>query len=144
VTVSLEALRLALADNLSTLDGVQVSPYLLANPTPPAIMIYPGEITWDLAARRGLDMWRFTVQAIVGSNTDQGAQMLLDQLLDPNGTNSLKTAIETADTGSLTYLGGIAGDVSAISTTGYKVYIREQGGPVLGAEWTVQVLAAGN
>lgn len=138
MTVTVEALRQGLADNMGPL-GIQVSPYMLSNPTPPAIQIYPALIDYDLALQRGLDKWMFTVQAFVGMVSDLGAQQRLDQLIDPKGSGSLKQAVE-----SDIYLGGIAADVSALTCSGYRVYQRDQGGPVLGAEWAVQVYAAGN
>jgi hypothetical protein len=140
MTATLTGLRQALAANLARLgDDIQVSAYMLASPTPPTIHLYPSEVTYDLAARRGLDMWFFTVQAFVGATSDIGAQKRLDGYIDPKGSQSVKQAIE-----SDSYLAGQAGDVTALSCSGYRIYTREGGPPVLGAEWRIQVLAAGN
>jgi len=139
MTATLTTIRQGLAANLSTLTGIQVSAYMLSAPTPPTIHLYPAQITYDLAARRGLDQWDFTVQAFVGDTADQGAQVALDAFIAPSGAQSVKAKLESDGT-----LGGIAGDVSAITCSGYRIYTREGGPPVLGAEWTVRVLAAGN
>jgi hypothetical protein len=145
MTATLTTIRQGLAANLSTLTGIQVSAYMLAQPTPPTIHLYPAQVTYDLAAARGLDQWDFTVQAFVGDTADQGAQVALDAFIAPSGAQSVKRALEVPDGGSpRTYLGGIAGDVSALTCSGYRIYTRPGSPSVLGAEWTVRVLAAGN
>src|SRR4029077_10195860 len=126
--------RQGLAANLSTLQGIQVSPYMLANATPPTVHLYPGgaagDITYDLAFQRGLDNWPFTVQAFVGLTSDIGAQALLDTFIAPSGSQSIKTVLESDST-----LGGLVNDVTVVSCTGYRIYRRDGAAPVLGAEW---------
>jgi hypothetical protein len=138
MAATLTAIREGIAANLAALDGVQVSAYMLASPTLPGIQVFPASIEYDLAMRRGLDKWMLTVRAYVGLSTDQGAQMKLDQYLAPSGVLSVKQAIESDST-----LGGTVGDVQVVSSGGYQVYARQDGDPVLGAEWTVEVLATG-
>jgi hypothetical protein len=129
-------IREGLATNLATISGFQVSAYVLANPTPPAIQIMPGDITYDLALRRGLDEITMTVQAFVAFTADIGSQAKLDELLEPTGADSLKTAVEADRT-----LGGLVGDVHVLDASGYRV-AQGTNGPVLMCEWTVQVLAS--
>jgi hypothetical protein len=138
MAVTLTQIREGIAANLAVLDGCQVSAYMLSNPTPPTIHVYPAEIDYDLAMGRGLDKWTFTVQAFVALSTDIGAQVKLDAFLAPSGSQSVKAAIEADGT-----LGGIVADTTVVSCTGYRVYARDGGGPVLGAEWQVDVLASG-
>jgi hypothetical protein len=66
MAVTLTQIREGIAANLAVLDGCQVSAYMLSNPTPPAVHVYPAEVDYDLAMGRGLDQWTFTVQAFVG------------------------------------------------------------------------------
>lgn len=140
---TLTQIRQGLAANLSALQGIQVSAYMLASATPPSAHIYPGgaagAITYDLAFQRGLDLWPFTVQAFVGLTSDIGAQVLLDTFIAPSGTQSVKTVLQSDRT-----LGGLVDDVQVVTCTGYHVYRREGAAPVLGAEWHVTVYASGS
>src|SRR4051794_6804851 len=95
---SLTEIREALAANLDTLPELQVSPYLLSNPTPPSAEVQPGVTDYDLAGSRGLDRWRFTVRVFVGMTTDIGAQKRLDRMLASSGTESVKQALESDST----------------------------------------------
>jgi hypothetical protein len=147
---SLTDIRLGLAANLAVLNqatGIQVLPYLIANPTPPTVLLFPvaSENTrYDLAMGRGLDQWDFAVQAFVGATTDIGAQATLDKFIASSGPLSIKAALEKKDgpNGEVT-LGGLVSDVNVTTCTGYRIYLREGGGAVLGAEWTVEVWATG-
>lgn len=139
MSVTLAEIREGIAANLAVLTGCQVSAYMLSNPTPPTIHVYPTDVEYDLAMGRGLDKWKLTVQAFVGLSTDIGAQAKLDEFLAPSGSQSVKAAIEADRT-----LGGSVADATAVSCTGYRVYVREGGGPVLGAEWLVEVRVSGN
>jgi hypothetical protein len=138
----LTTMRTGLAANLSTLTGIQVSPYMLANPTPPTIHLYPGgpagDIEYDLAMARGLDQWTFTVQAFVALAADIGSQVKLDQFIAPSGAQSVKAALESDDT-----LGGTVASVQVVSCSGYRIYVAEGRGPMIGAEWHVEILATG-
>jgi hypothetical protein len=141
MAATLTAIRSGLKANLDPLtavEGMQISAYLLSSPTPPAIQIYPAETEYDLAMGRGLDRWTLTVQAFFALTSDVGSQVSLDALLAPAGPLSVKQAVESDST-----LGGLVDDLSVVSCTGYRVYVRDSGGPVLGAEWEVQVLASG-
>lgn len=138
MAVTLTQIREALAASLTTLQGIQVSAYLLANPTPPSIHIYPAAVEYDYTFRRGYDAWTLTVQAFVGLTSDIGAQKKLDELLAPSGTQSLKATAEADRT-----LGGIVDSVRVVAATGYHSYSREGGGPVLGAEWQTEIYATG-
>lgn len=136
MTATANQIREALADAIqAAIPGLQASAYVLANPTPPAAHVMRGEIEYDLAMQGGLHNLTMRVQAFVALTTDIGAQMLLDDYLSPDGDNSIKAAIE-ADTS----LGGLIQDLHVTKASGQQTYVREQGGPVLGSEWTVKVL----
>ena len=132
---TLAQLREGLATNLDTLDGVQVSAYMLGSPTPPAIHVIPSEISYDLAMQRGLDTWTFTVQAFVGTGLDKAAQIRLDKMLAPSGVDSVKAAIEADRT-----LGGVASDLHVTEVSSYIIVTRSDGSQLLSADWTVVVV----
>jgi hypothetical protein len=60
--------------------------------------------------------------------------MRLDQMLHPTGPLSIKEAIESDTT-----LGGACSDLRVTTASGYRQYQLPNRGPVLGAEWQVQV-----
>jgi hypothetical protein len=128
-------IREGLAANLSTISGIQISAYLLASPTPPAIHVVPSSIAYDRTFARGIDRVEMTVQAFVGMGLDQGAQIALDELLAPTGARSVKTAIEADKT-----LGGVVQDVWVSAMSGYNVVIVQGGQQqMLSADWAIQV-----
>jgi len=136
---TLAELRAGLATNLATIADTQISAYMLAQPTPPTIQILPEEIDYDGAMQRGMDTWRITVQAFVGLVSDIGAQKRLDLMLAPTGSTSVKAAVESDTT-----LGGKCDDLRVTQATGYKIYsLQGQAAAVLGAEWTVEIVAVG-
>jgi len=135
---TLKDIREGLADNLNTIDGINADAYLRSVVSPPWIEVQPGETEYDLAMARGLDRWTLTVRALVGATTDMGAQLLLDGMLQSSGVLSVKAAIETDRT-----LGGACSSLQVIRCSGYRLISREGHGPLLGAEWIVEVLATG-
>lgn len=134
----LSVIREALARNLAAIPGLAQSPYLLSSPTPPAAEIQPDEVIYDQAMRRGLDRWRLTVRVFVGFTSDIGAQKRLDRMLATTGVESIKAALESDPT-----LGGAVDDLRVTGCSGYRLFSRDGGQSVLGAEWQVEVLAAG-
>jgi len=129
-----------MADNLALLPA-QVSPYVLSNPTPPAIQMMPGgdAVEYHQAMRNGLELWTMTVQAIVANVGDIAGQKRLDEFLASTGSSSVKAAIESDKT-----LGGAVMDLIVRSCSGYREYARaDGGGSVLGAEWTVDLYVNG-
>jgi hypothetical protein len=135
---TVQQIRQAMAANLSTLHGIQVSGYMLANPTPPCVHLWPTSVDYDLTFQRGYDTWFFTVQAFVALSSDIGSQVMLDQFIAPSGPQSVKAVLEADDT-----LGGLVVNLSVTNFSNYDRYIREGGGPVLGANWSVEIIAPG-
>lgn len=129
-------IRQGLADRLDTIPDIQVSPYVLSNPTPPAAHLFPETVEYDMTFGRGHDDWFFTVQAFVGMTGDIAAQINLDRMLAPSGESSVKEALETGPA-----ITGVQ-DVHVLSCAGYRIYTRPTG-DVLGAEWRVRVLLQG-
>jgi hypothetical protein len=143
---SLSAIRAGLVTNLNPLKAsyrdMQISPYVLSNPTPPVIWVKPGvgnvteyhQSMETVGNPDGQFTWTMTVQAFVAGGGDKTAQILLDELLDTRGTHSVKAAIEADKT-----LGGAAEDLIVRRCISYQEYQRPDGSIVLGAEWIVEV-----
>ena len=138
MAASMTEVREALAAALSVIEGFQVTAWMLADPTPSSICLFPAALDYDMSFQGGggTDDWTFTVQAIVGLSSDIGAQQKLDELLARSGPSSVKEALEQRPA-----LGGLVDDVRVESCTGYRIYARSQvQEPVLGAEWRVKVI----
>lgn len=144
MAATLQEIREGLATNLGTMDDsphdVQISPYIIENPTPPTLyVIGPEETVYDLAMQRGLDEWHITIQGFVGGPTDIGAQVTLDRWLTPTGGNSVKKALESNPT-----LSGKIVNIRVVSSSGYRIYHVESTAPTLGAEWTCKIFNTGS
>lgn len=133
---TLNELREAVKIALDTIPDLQASAQFLANPTTPSAHVFPGEIEFHKAMGNGHADWHLTVQAFVTVLFDSGAQKLLDKYIAEAGEYSVKAAIEADGT-----LGGVADDLIVESCSGYRVYPRPEGSPVLGAEWKVRIMA---
>lgn len=128
-------IRQGLRTNIkSTITGLQVSAYVLANPSPPGVHIYPGETRFDLAMNRGLDEMDFVVQAFIAHTGDQGNQSFLDELRDPIGARSMKTAIEVDRT-----LAGVCEDLRVVSETEYRMLVTSDNRALITTDWLVTV-----
>jgi len=133
---TLAQIREGLAQNLASIPDLQVSPYVLSNPTPPAAEFEPARVDYDAAFGRGHDVITITARVFVGLTTDIGAQIRLDTMLAPSGASSIKTALESDPD-----LAGTVHDLHVTNCSGYRVYARNGQAPVLGAEWSVTVLS---
>jgi hypothetical protein len=130
--VSFDAIRQALAANLSTLEvqGVQVSPYMLSSPTPPTVQLLPGPINYQLAMGHGLSEVTILIQAFDSYADPESAQRTLDKLMTTTGNMSIVAAAESDK-----QLGGAADDLEVTACSG--VSLAQVGGvDVLLAEWT--------
>jgi hypothetical protein len=134
---ALAAIREGLADNLAAISGLHASAYVRSKPPLPAAEVEPAGTTYDLAMGRGLDRFDMRVRVFVGLVSDNAAQKRLDLMLASTGATSVKTALETDRT-----LAGAASDLRVTSCSGYQIYGADGPSPVLGAEWTVEVLTS--
>ena len=134
--MSISDLRQALATSLAPLQpDFQVSAYILANPTPPTVQIYPSETTYDLVMRRGLDEVHMTIQAMVPlDGGDIGAQQLLDNLMESSGSRSVKALIDGNSADAT--LGGLVNTLTVNTMTGPRL-ATINGVPLLVTEWEV-------
>jgi hypothetical protein len=133
----MQEIREGLAANLSTIPDLVESAYVFSNPMPPCAEVLPTSISYDQAHQRGLDYLFFTVRVYVANTLNEAAQKKLDLMLAATGEYSVKTALESDGT-----LGGAADDLQVTECTGYRIYPRDGGASLLGAEWTVRVLAS--
>ena len=131
----ISTIREGLARNLESIRDIQVSAYMLASPTPPAIHIFPATIEYDRSMQRGLDVLTFTVEAFVAFGLDQGGQMRMDRLLSPSGFESVKEAIEADRT-----LGSTVQDLWVSRMASYRaILLPEHNDQTLVSNWTVLV-----
>lgn len=129
---------LALASNLSAIDGVQVSPFPLGAPSPPTIQILPGPIQYDLAMGRGLDTDTVTIQAFASTTDIEGATRQMLAFAEATGASSIKAAAEADKT-----LGGWADDMHVTTFSGVSLAQTRNGVDVLLAEWTAVIYVKG-
>jgi len=128
-------IRFGLVENLAPL-GIQSKGYMLTSPSASSIEIFPGESTYDKAFARGLDEINFVVRIVVAISLDVAAQQKLDGYLDPSGSGSVKTLIESDKT-----LGGKIDNLRVTEATGFQVSVAPEGGQVLSCDWTVRIYA---
>jgi len=138
--MNLPAVRQAIADALQ-MDGVQVSPYVLAQPTPPGIQIPPPSVSYSYtmgSTGSGLNEWEFIIQGFVSLNSDIGAQQLLDDMCATSGSRSVRALLEADRT-----LGGTVETlVVTVQDPGRQVE-QPPGNPMLLVEWHVTIYAKG-
>ena len=95
-------IRTALAEALSAITNIQVSPYVLSQPTPPGVQVMPGRVEYGETMGVGRAAWVFVIQAFVNYTANIGTQILLDQFMDGSGPRSVRAALRANPT-----LGGI-------------------------------------
>lgn len=133
-------IRQGIANNLAEIgEGWDVSPYMKAFPHAPCIHVIPAGIEFDETQHRGLDRYHMKVQAFVGTVDDKSAQQMLDELMAPTSTKSVKALIE-ADP----QLGGACDDLIVDHVGEYRTYIFEGRPSLLGAEWSITLLVEGS
>lgn len=134
-------IRSGLRDNIKAyISDWQVSPYRLASPVPPGIMIVRGEIRPHRAMQNGLVEYDMRVLAFVADASDaRMTQIHLDALLDPSGPDSMQAAIESDKT-----LGGVADDLIVQTIPEEQVLVGADNMGRVIAEWPVMVYVDGS
>lgn len=132
----------AIATQLETalgpaVDGVQISPLRLFNPSPPCLDIYPAD---PFLAQSGFGaheaVWTIRARVLTADN-EAGQELLLD-LLDPSSAASVRAALRADPT-----FGGTVDDSGleegGPEATGYRIY-RDTDASVdyLGCEWALR------
>jgi hypothetical protein len=129
--MSVGRLREALAEQLSSIDGLRVSQVMVDAPRPPQAIVTPLRLDYDLNARRGADEYQFVVTVMVGRADSRTAQNSLDDYIV--GDNSVKAAIEADRT-----LGGAANTCRVTEMRNYGA-IAYGDQLYLGCEFVVEV-----
>jgi hypothetical protein len=132
---TLTEVREGVATLLSTIPGLQSSARILSNPSLPTAYVLPGETNFHQTFGDGPSDYNLIVELQVGTYSDIGAQMKLDEFLAETGEASIKAAIETDPT-----LGGLVDDLIVQGFRDYGLFQRAQGDAVLGARVLVWVL----
>ncbi len=140
MSATLAEIRAGLATNLAGIgNDLQVSAYMLDNPSPPTIQVMGlEEIEYDQAMARGLDEITIIVQAFAGTPVDRAAQTLLDTWQTGFGGTSVKAAIESDRT-----LGGIVEDLQVVRSSGDRIYNLPDRSESRGCEFFVRILNTG-
>lgn len=137
--MTLKTLRTEIAAVFEGVFPGQVSAYLLGNPTPPSVEVFPDPertIEYDLTGSRGSDEWYLIVRVVVGWTADRGAQEILDEMLASSGDRSVKELVQAVE---------IPGAFLHVqSAKAYREYVRPSWDQsAIGAEWTVRIVASG-
>lgn len=134
----------AIADQIEAalkpdLPDLQVQPYWIINPTPPAIDVFPApdlfleQVAMGVTSREAL----FTVRARVPTGDNVTGQQLLVELLDPGSDLSVIGALASDRS-----FGGLVDDSTVDeSPSGFRTYTDSSNGLgyLLGAEWRLRV-----
>jgi hypothetical protein len=131
----MSAIRTALANKIGTISGLRTAATVPDQVSPPIAVIIPERVTYDEAYARGLVVYTFIVQVVVGKVSERSAQNRLDGFVNPSGATSIKAAIEADKS-----LGGVVFDSRVTEMTSYTVV---QIGDIayLSCEFRVTVLA---
>lgn len=138
---SLADIRAGLVANLQAyLTGVQVNAYTLGNPTPPCfeIDLDPEGVAFDGSFLRGHHDIQMIVRVVLTDSSDYGSQVTLDTYIDGAAGTDVKTAIESDP-----QLGGAAQALQVTGVQPRRWKSDTTGGMLVGAEWSVHVIAAG-
>ena len=124
------------------IDGLQVDPKLVTNPTPPCFDIYAADpfIERSSFGPGGGYEAVYTIRGRVTTADQQDGQELLLQFMDPRAPLSVWAALEQDAT-----LGGTVEDSTVETVSGYRSYESAGGtggnhGVLLGAEWRLRVV----
>ena len=91
---SLAAMRRALADACASV-GLNATGYITDDINTPAAVIARTQVDYDQTLGRGSDQFGFTIRVYVDRTDEIAGQQLLDMLVEPGTSSTLKTAIET-------------------------------------------------
>ena len=127
------------------IEGLQVYPRMVWNPSPPTIDIYPDpQFQVPLGFGRGDNQLFFVVRARVNTPDHEGAQDLLLAMMDPQASTSVAAAITAAGTSSpAKTLDGQVENATVIegpSDFGAFTDPGPNAGALLGCTWRVQVI----
>jgi hypothetical protein len=111
---SISELRAGIKTNLATISGLRVSDFQPDNINPPVAIVFPIGVNYDETFQRGMQTYTFSVQVIVGRQSERSGQNSIDAYCSSTGTSSIKLAIESNKT-----LGGKAFDTRVTDMRNY-------------------------
>ena len=95
--MTVEDVRVALADACASISGWRASPYIRDTVAPPEIQVARGVTNFDIVMGRGADDFQYRLIAYVQRDSERSGQILLDELCEPSGPGSLKEVLETVE-----------------------------------------------
>jgi hypothetical protein len=132
----IQAIRTALANNLSTITGLRTSVDIPDNPNPPIAIVQLVRVEYHQDFRNGMSEYTFAVQVLVGRVDERSAQRNLDAYCSSDSPSSVRGAIESNRS-----LGGYAYDCVVTEMSSYgSVIVNDT--TYLAAEFAVRVLAS--
>lgn len=135
-TATMAQIRAGFVANLTSLNATwAVYEYPISDPTPPYITVLGANVNFDAAMRRGSDTLNWTILACVPVSIDQAAAALLETMIDPTSSSSLKTLLETDPT-----LGGVVSWARVVSVSRPNLYTMPGQPEALGVEFLVEVM----
>ena len=111
---SISELRAGIKTNLATISGLRVSDFQPDNINPPVAIVFPIGVNYDETFQRGMQTYTFSVQVIVGRQSERSGQNSIDAYSSSTGASSIKLAIESNKT-----LGGKAFDTRVTDMRNY-------------------------
>jgi hypothetical protein len=111
---SISELRAGIKTNLATISGLRVSDFQPDNINPPVAIVFPIGVNYDETFQRGMQTYTFSVQVIVGRQSERSGQNSIDAYCSSTGASSIKLAIESNKT-----LGGKAFDLRVTDMRNY-------------------------
>ena len=133
----LAAVRNGIASNLAAaFPNMQISPYLLSNPSLPCIYLVPAGIDYHAAMGDALDKVHLIARLLTAYNLDIPGQQELDEMCQAKGATSVVAAIESDPT-----LGGAVQYVYVSKVSAPKL-MQTPGQPdALAVEFTIEGMA---
>jgi hypothetical protein len=95
---SISELRAGIKTNLATISGLRVSDFQPDNINPPVAIVFPIGVNYDETFQRGMQTYTFSVQVIVGRQSERSGQNSIDAYCSSTGASSIKLAIESNKT----------------------------------------------
>lgn len=134
--MNLNDVRLALADAVGAIDGVNVHSFYADRVTSPAAVVgWPDPYDYDLTMGRGTDTAVFPVLVLVSKNDAESAAVELGAYCDGSGARSVKAAIEAHDSDGVYHEAVVESVEFAVVTVAANEY--------LGAEFAVAITGNG-
>jgi hypothetical protein len=91
---SLSTAREAMADAINTINGLKAHPRVPGQVHTPCAIVEPGEVDWRTAQQRGHDKWDILIRVLLGTVSNEAAQLARDEFFDRGGPKDIKDAIE--------------------------------------------------